>query len=71
MCAAGWRRLRRMFAALRGLEEWGVRIIAGEVEAESARTLESGRDYLQVKKRLHEQTRRAVARDHARRERRA
>ena len=48
--------LKRMFAALRGLEEWGVRIIAGEVEAESARTLDSGRDYLQVKKRLHEQT---------------
>ena len=48
--------LRRLFAALRGLEEWGVRIIAGDVEAESARTLGSGRDYLQVKKRLHEQT---------------
>lgn len=47
--------LRRMFASLRGLEEWGVRIIAGEVEAESARTLASGRDYLQIKKRLHEQ----------------
>ena len=54
--------LRRMFAALRGLEEWGVRVIAGEVEAESARTLESGRDYLQVKKRLHEQTSRRRAR---------
>ena len=48
--------LTRMFATLRGLEEWGVRIVAGEVEAESARTLESGRDYLQIKKRLHEQT---------------
>ena len=48
--------LRRMFAALGGLEEWGVRIIAGEVEAESARTLASGRDYLQIKKRLHDQT---------------
>jgi hypothetical protein len=48
--------LRRMFAALRGLEEWGVRIFAGEAEAEAARTLDSGRDYLQVKKRLHEQT---------------
>jgi hypothetical protein len=48
--------LTRMFATLRGLEEWGVRIIAGEVEAEAARTLDSGRDYLQVKKRLHEQT---------------
>jgi hypothetical protein len=47
--------LRRMFATLRGLEEWGVRIVAGEVEAASARTLDSGRDYLQVKKRLQEQ----------------
>jgi hypothetical protein len=48
--------LKRMFAALRGLEEWGVRIIASEVEAEAARTLDSGRDYLQLKKRLHDQT---------------
>jgi hypothetical protein len=48
--------LKRMFAAVRGLEEWGVRIVAGDVEAESARTLDSGRDYLQLKKRLHEQT---------------
>lgn len=48
--------LKRMFTALRGLEEWGVRIIAGEVEAESARTLDSGRNYLQVKKRLNAQT---------------
>jgi hypothetical protein len=48
--------LKRMFAALRGLEEWGVRIVAGEVEAESARALDSGRDYLQVKKRLQDQT---------------
>lgn len=48
--------LRRMFAALRGLEEWGVRIFAGEAQADAARTLDSGRDYLQVKKRLHEQT---------------
>ena len=48
--------LKRMFGALRGLEEWGVRIFAGEAEAESARTVDSGRDYLQVKKRLHEQT---------------
>ena len=44
--------LKRMFVALRGLEEWAVRIFAGEVEAETARTLESGRDYLQLKKRL-------------------
>jgi hypothetical protein len=48
--------LKKMFVALRGLEEWGVRIIAGEVEAESARTLDSGRDYLQIKKRLHAET---------------
>ena len=47
--------LKRMFASVRGLEEWGVRIVAGEAEAESARTLASGRDYLQVKKRLQEQ----------------
>ena len=33
-----------------------MRIFAGEAEAESARTVDSGRDYLQVKKRLHEQT---------------
>lgn len=45
--------LRRMFSMLRGLEEWGVRIFAGEVEADTARTLDSGRDYLQLKKRLH------------------
>lgn len=50
------RALRRMFTTLRGLEEWGVRIFAGEAEAETARTLDSGRDYLQVKKRLHQQT---------------
>jgi hypothetical protein len=46
--------LKRMFTALRGLEEWGVRIIAGEVEEEGVGTLDSGRDYLQLKKRLHE-----------------
>jgi len=48
--------LARMFAGLRGLEEWGVRIIAGQVEAESSRALSSGRDYLQVKKRLRDET---------------
>jgi hypothetical protein len=48
--------LRKMFAGLRGLEEWGVRIIAGEVAAGAARTLESGRDYLQLKRRLRDQT---------------
>lgn len=46
--------LTRMFASLRGLEEWGVRIVAGDIDAESARTLESGREYLQTKKRLHD-----------------
>jgi hypothetical protein len=45
-------RLHKLFGELRGLEEWGVRIIAGQAEAESARTLKSGRDYLEVKKRL-------------------
>lgn len=48
-------RLVRLFATLGGLEEWGVRIIAGEVEAEAATLLKSGRSYLQIKKRLHEQ----------------
>jgi Gas vesicle synthesis protein GvpL/GvpF len=48
-------RLRKLFRQLRGLEEWGVRIIAGEVEADSARTLASGREYLEVKKRLIQQ----------------
>lgn len=47
--------LKRMFGALRGLEEWGVRIFAGEAEEESTRTVDSGRDYLQVKKRLQQQ----------------
>jgi hypothetical protein len=46
--------LKRLFASLRGLEEWAVRIFAGEVEAEAARALDSGRDYLQLKKRIHE-----------------
>jgi hypothetical protein len=48
--------LTQLFRALRGFEEWGVRVIAGEVEADSARALSSGRDYLQVKKRLNAQT---------------
>ena len=49
-------RLRRLLSSLRGKEEWGVRIIAGDVVRESARTLPSGRDYLQVKKRLLDET---------------
>ena len=48
-------RLRKLFGELRGLEEWGVRIIAGEVVAEGARSLKSGRDYLQIKKNLKDQ----------------
>jgi hypothetical protein len=48
--------LTRLFAALRGFEEWGVRVIAGDAEAESARALSSGHDYLQVKKRLNAHT---------------
>ena len=46
--------LKKMFASLRGLEEWAVRIFAREVEAESARSLESGRDYLRLKKRIQQ-----------------
>lgn len=49
-------RLRKLFAELRGLEEWGVRVIAGEIESDAARSLRSGRDYLQVKKRLNDQS---------------
>jgi len=48
-------RLRKLFGKLRGLEEWGVRVITGEVEADSAKSFTSGRDYLQVKKRLSDQ----------------
>jgi hypothetical protein len=48
-------RLRRLFSRLRGFDEWGVRIIAGAVEEDSARGLASGRDYLQAKRRLAQQ----------------
>lgn len=48
-------RLRKLLAELRGLEEWGVRVIASQVEAESAKSLSSGRDYLVIKKRLNDQ----------------
>lgn len=48
--------LKRMFAVLRGHEEWGVRVVTGEAEVALAQTAESGRDYLQVKKRLHDQS---------------
>jgi Gas vesicle synthesis protein GvpL/GvpF len=45
--------LRALFARLRGLEEWGVRVIVGPPDAELLPSLSSGRDYLQVKKRLN------------------
>ena len=48
-------RLRKLFAELRGLEEWGARVITRDVEADSAKALRSGRDYLQVKKQLADQ----------------
>ena len=57
--------LKRMFARLRGHEEWGVRVLAADAGAETAPTAASGRDYLQVKKRLHDESRapsRAVVR---------
>ena len=49
--------LRRLFARLRGHEEWGVRITAAIVDRRSANVdrrtaAASGRDYLEVKKRL-------------------
>jgi hypothetical protein len=46
--------LRKLFGELRGLEEWGVRVIAVQAEADAARPLESGREYLDVKRRLIE-----------------
>jgi hypothetical protein len=46
-------RLTRLFKRLRGLEEWGVRIAAGEAESEAAAGVSTGKDYLRVKKRLH------------------
>ena len=49
-------RLLKLFAALAGFEEWGVRITAAETEARAARSLKSGRDYLQVKKRLNQRS---------------
>jgi hypothetical protein len=45
-------RLRKLFAQLRGFEEWGVRVIARDPEADSTKDVRSGRDYLMVKKRL-------------------
>jgi Gas vesicle synthesis protein GvpL/GvpF len=48
-------RLRKLFAQLRGLEEWGVRIITRNVEADSTKAVTRGRDYLRAKKRLADQ----------------
>jgi hypothetical protein len=48
-------RLRKLFAELRGLEEWGVRIITRNVDADSTKAVTRGRDYLHVKKRLADQ----------------
>lgn len=49
-------RLHKLFAELRGLEEWGVRIITRNVEVESTKAVTGGRDYLRVKKRLADQS---------------
>jgi hypothetical protein len=48
--------LRALFAELRGLEEWGVRVIASDSRPSEAATLTSGRDYLTVKKFLKDQS---------------
>jgi hypothetical protein len=48
--------LRRLFAELRGLEEWGVRIVgAAEPAVASRAPVVTGRDYLEVKKRLRDE----------------
>ncbi len=49
-------RLRKLFDELRGQEEWGVRIITRNVEADSTKAVTRGRDYLRVKKRLADQS---------------
>lgn len=48
------KQLRTLFARLRGLEEWGVRIVADPAasDPEASKPLSSGRDYLKIKKRL-------------------
>jgi hypothetical protein len=46
--------LLRLFRSLHGLEEWGVRIVAGHAPAAASGVRPTGRDYLQVKKRLNE-----------------
>ena len=45
-------RLRKLLAQLRGLEEWGVRVITRDLEADSMKDVRSGRDYLRMKKRV-------------------
>jgi hypothetical protein len=50
-------KVRTLFARLRGLEEWGVRVTAADPasrEAMPSIPMTSGRDYLQVKKRLQD-----------------
>lgn len=48
-------RFTKLFAELRGLEEWGVRVVARQVQQDAALSVKSGRAYLQVKKRLNDQ----------------
>jgi hypothetical protein len=45
-------RLRKLFVQIRGLEEWGVRVITRDFEADPTKDVTSGRDYLRLKKRL-------------------
>jgi hypothetical protein len=45
-------RLRRLFAETRGLEEWGVRVITHNAEADSSQRITSGHDYLRMKQQL-------------------
>lgn len=49
-------RLQRLFAELRGLEEWGVRITASEMSPRAAKPIVGGRDYLEIKKRLKDES---------------
>jgi hypothetical protein len=53
--------LRRLFAELRGLEEWGVRIVAGEAPSRPRMRAASGRAYLESKKRLTDEARSPAA----------
>lgn len=45
-------KIRKLLKELRGLEEWGVRVVASGVVERSATSLRSGREYLETKKRL-------------------